>query len=129
MEFPGAQINHRQPDSRILDLLPAVLCVFRRDGVLELLTDGLSRLTGLDSRSLEGLGWTNCLRPEDLAEVRSRWQACVDVGAPFEAEFRLRRGSGDFRWFLARHAPERDGQGAVVRWIGLWTDIDSQKRV
>jgi signal transduction histidine kinase len=50
------------------------------------------------------------------------------AGEPFEAEFRLRRADGAYRWFLGRGVPLRDGEGRVSRWLGVATDIDDQRR-
>ena len=49
-------------------------------------------------------------------------------GAPGEAEARLRRHDGEFRWFLFRTSPLRDGDGAIVKWYGVNTDIEDRKR-
>ncbi|HET9834272.1 MAG TPA: ATP-binding protein, partial [Vicinamibacterales bacterium] len=47
---------------------------------------------------------------------------------PGEAEARLRRHDGEYRWFLFRASPLRDAQGQVVKWYGVNTDIDDRKR-
>ncbi len=49
-------------------------------------------------------------------------------GEPFEAEARIRRRDGVFRWFLVRGNPLRDQTGAIVRWYGTDVDIEDQKR-
>jgi signal transduction histidine kinase len=41
---------------------------------------------------------------------------------------RLRRADGEYRWFLVRTAPLRDGQGDAVKWCGVSIDIDDRKR-
>ena len=49
-------------------------------------------------------------------------------GAPGEAEGRLRRHDGEYRWFLFRTSPQRDADGAIVKWYGVNTDIEDRKR-
>jgi formate hydrogenlyase transcriptional activator len=43
-------------------------------------------------------------------------------------EFRLRKGNGSYRWFLARYNPVRDDKGQIRRWYGAFTDIEDRKR-
>jgi hypothetical protein len=43
-------------------------------------------------------------------------------------EYPLLGRDGVYRWFLTRIAPLRDGAGRVVRWIGMNTNVDEQKR-
>jgi signal transduction histidine kinase len=40
----------------------------------------------------------------------------------YDAELRIRRADGQYRWFKARATPVRDG-GRIVRWFGTCTDI------
>jgi formate hydrogenlyase transcriptional activator len=43
-------------------------------------------------------------------------------------EGRFRRHDGQYRWFLIRLNPLRDGQGSVVRWYGTRTNIEDSKQ-
>jgi formate hydrogenlyase transcriptional activator len=52
----------------------------------------------------------------------------MSTGSAFEAEGRLRKSDGSYRWFLIRYNPVRDGEGKVVRWYAASTDIDDRKR-
>src|SRR3712207_4583268 len=45
-----------------------------------------------------------------------------------EAEARLRRHDGEYRWFLFRANPLRNETGAIVKWYGINTDIEDRKR-
>jgi PAS domain-containing protein len=49
-------------------------------------------------------------------------------GVPGEAEARMRKADGSFRWFLIQAKPLRDDQGRIARWYGTNTDIDERKR-
>ena len=48
-------------------------------------------------------------------------------GKSWEAEVRLRRRDGQYRWFLMRSNPLRDGQGRVIRFYLGRTDIEDRK--
>jgi PAS domain-containing protein len=52
----------------------------------------------------------------------------LTFGRPDEAEARLRRFDGSYRWFLFRTEALRDERGAVVGWYGTNTDIEDRKR-
>jgi PAS domain S-box-containing protein len=68
------------------------------------------------------------LHPDDR-EVR---QAALDEhrvhGAPYDAEFRLRTRSGEYRWFEARGKSVRDANGEAIRMAGSITDITGRKQ-
>ena len=54
--------------------------------------------------------------------------ACWLLNDAGEAEARLRRHDGEYRWFLFRANPLRDETGAIVKWYGVNTDIEDRKR-
>jgi C4-dicarboxylate-specific signal transduction histidine kinase len=45
-----------------------------------------------------------------------------------EAEARVRRSDGQYRWLLMRIVPSRDKHGRIVKWYGTSTDIEDLKR-
>ena len=45
-----------------------------------------------------------------------------------EAEARLRRTDGQYRWLLIRNVPLRGKNGKIVKWYGTSTDIEDLKR-
>src|SRR6266849_1627812 len=49
-------------------------------------------------------------------------------GLPHEAEVRLPRKDGKYRWFLFRYNPLRDEQGRLTRWYVAATDIEDRKQ-
>jgi PAS domain S-box-containing protein len=71
--------------------------------------------------------WSNTVHPDDRARALQRWQQSVRTGESFQAEYRLRRNDGEYRWYLGRALPIRDDEGKIVRWFGTCTDIHDQK--
>ncbi len=70
------------------------------------------------------------VHPDDLGDMVRLWEAAKTSGTPLQAEFRLRRAvDGEYRWFLTRSVPIRDGHDRVVKWFGTSTDIHDQKQV
>jgi PAS domain S-box-containing protein len=73
--------------------------------------------------------WHQLVHPEDVPRATEAWAKALSSGEPYEVEYRFRRaGDGSYRWFLARGAAVRDGEGRIVRWVGSCTDIDDHKR-
>jgi PAS domain S-box-containing protein len=72
--------------------------------------------------------WLEFVHPDDRPRVWQQWTGCVRSGEVYDAEYRLRRGDGVYRWQLVRALPVWNAQGSVVRWFGSATDIEEQKR-
>ena len=68
------------------------------------------------------------LHPDDLARHWDARQCGVARGIPFETEARILPRNGQYRWFLFRFSPLKDGQGHIVRWYATATDIEDRKQ-
>ncbi len=51
----------------------------------------------------------------------------VQRGAPYEVDVRLRRASGESRWFHVRGVAQRDERGEPVRLLGSISDIHAAR--
>ncbi|MBV9992129.1 MAG: PAS domain-containing protein [Alphaproteobacteria bacterium] len=98
-------------------------------GRLDWFNDQVYAYTGMPQGSLDGEGWTAVIHPEDLPVSMPRWRQAVADGTDYEAEFRIRRRDGRWRWHIGRAAPIVNSDGTVGRWIGTNTDIQDQKEV
>ncbi|MGC4000272.1 MAG: PAS domain-containing protein [Anaeromyxobacter sp.] len=74
------------------------------------------------------LEWLHLVHPDDRERVKEAIQAAVAAGGPFEAEFRLRRADGAYRWILGRASAVPDASGALV-WLGIGTDLQDRKQM
>lgn len=83
--------------------------------------------TGLSEEALKGLGWTECIHPDDWKQNGPRWREKVVAGSDYEFEHRLRNKHGEYRWHLSRGIAQKDGAGNVVLWLGTSTDTHDQK--
>ncbi len=52
----------------------------------------------------------------------------LKTGRSQDSEVRVRRADGQYCWFLVRRVPLRDETGGILRWYGVFTDIDDRKR-
>ena len=69
----------------------------------------------------------NCFHPDDIQNYSRVRDAAIAKGEPWEAEARLRRKDGQYRWFLIRGKPLRNDQNIVVRSYLTRTDIEDRK--
>jgi formate hydrogenlyase transcriptional activator len=68
------------------------------------------------------------IHPEDVEALKKGIEEAFRRGEAFEAEVRMRRHDGEYRWFSYRLNPLRDDLGRITRWCGVRTDINDQKR-
>jgi PAS domain S-box-containing protein len=111
-----------------IDTIPALAWSARPDGSAEFFNQHYLDFIGLSLEQASGWGWTAAVHPDDLNGLAAAWQRIMLSEAPGEAEARLRRHDGDYRWFLFRASPLRDETGAIVKWYGVNTDIEDRKR-
>jgi PAS domain S-box-containing protein len=118
-----------EPDLRhAMDAIPQLVWSAFPDGSVEFCNRRWLEYTGLTAEQAQGWGWRAVIHPEDAAELIATWSRVLAEGVPGEAEARLRKTDGTFRWFLIRAAPLLDDQGRIARWYGTSTDIEERKR-
>ena len=110
-----------------LDLIPALAWRARADGFTEYLNRRWLDYTGASLKQALGWQWLALIHADDSPGLRDIWQKALESGQPGEAEARMRRCDGVYRWFLIRAVPARDDSGAVVAWYGINTDIEELK--
>lgn len=112
----------------IIDTIPALAWSARPDGSADFFNQHYLDFIGLSAERASGWGWAAALHPDDLNGLAATWQRIMASEAPGEAEARLRRHDGEYRWFLVRANPLRDEKGNIVKWYGVNTDIEDRKR-
>lgn len=65
--------------------------------------------------------------PDELDIIGKRWTSAIHSGDPYEMTVALRGREGNYRPFLSRAEPVRDGSGRVVRWCGIVTDLTEKR--
>jgi PAS domain S-box-containing protein len=112
----------------IVNAMPTLLASARPDGYADFFNQRWIDYTGLPAEQLEGWGWANQLHPDDAEGLLKIWRSSLGSGVPLEAEARMRRFDGAYRWLLFRANALRDELGNIVKWYGTNTDIDDRKR-
>jgi PAS domain S-box-containing protein len=111
----------------LAEALPNHVWTARPDGLLDWFNPRVYEYSGAAAGEMDGTGWANIVHPDDRPSAAERWAASLQSGETYEAEFRLRRADGVYRWHIARAVSLRGEDGAVIRWVGANTDIEDQK--
>jgi PAS domain S-box-containing protein len=112
----------------IVDMIPQMIAVLAPDGQALYVNDLTLEYTGLSGDEARGAEFRRrVFHPEDLERLQEKRHDALMRAEPFENEQRARRHDGQYRWFLIRYRPMRDGHGHVVRWYATATDIDDRK--
>lgn len=142
VEFVAGSTRDVTKDQRALDVLQESEAVFRRladtmpqivwtatpDGKLDYYNLRWFEYIAVE-RGKEEARWDLHVHPEDLPRAGELWAEALRVGTPYTTEFRVRRGDGEFRWFLVRALPQYEAEGNIVHWYGTCTDIHEQREL
>ena len=112
----------------ILDSAPQQVAVLGPDRARLYLNQATLDYFGLTLDECRNLDHRKFFHPDDWERMMGEAQSKFLNGIPHEAEFRLRRKDGEYRWFLFRYNPLRDEQGRLRRWYVAGTDIEDRKQ-
>jgi PAS domain S-box-containing protein len=85
-------------------------------------------MTGQTPEQYRGWGWTNVIHPDDKKGVLEILQRALGNSTPVTADFRVRCRDGSYAYARTQGAPVFNPDGTVREWIGVFVDIDEQKR-
>jgi PAS domain S-box-containing protein len=91
-------------------------------------SDSFLRLTGVTQKECSEFGWANSLHPDDAQGTILAWSECVQAGAPWYREHRIRGADGRYHPILAQGVPIRDDRGHITGWAGINLDVSRLKQ-
>jgi PAS domain S-box-containing protein len=112
----------------VIDTIPANAWSAWPDGSVDFVNQRFLEFTGRSIKDMLGWGWGAVVHPDDFHRFVGAWQAAVATGEPMEAEARIQRMDGVYRWLLIRNVPLRDELGKIVNWYGTAIDIEERKQ-
>lgn len=112
----------------LVEGMPGMIWLARADGFMEYFNPHALDYLGLPAEELCGWGWRELVHPDDAPQAQAAWDRAVQSGTPYEAEYRMRRNDGTYRWQTVRGLPARGPDGQPQKWVGTCADIDDQKR-
>ena len=66
--------------------------------------------------------------PETNRDELARFDRSIDDGSAVDAELRLKARDGNYFWAEANASPIRDGDGQIVNWVIIQTDITARRQ-
>ena len=126
-----AEDNLRQSENElrhILNFTPQQVAVLGPDRTRIYSNQAMLDYLGLNLEQWQSGDNRGPVHPDDWEHMMSETQSKFFSGIPHEAELRLRRNDGTYRWFLFRYNPLRDEQGRIRNWYVSGTDIEDRKQ-
>ena len=112
---------------QLVDSVPGMIAVGDSTGKLEYANKRFLDFLGMTIDELSA-SFVQPIHPDEREMMQNEWLRSSAVGQSVEVVQRLRRFDGVYRWVHVRVDPLRDEGGRIVRWYGLHTDIDDQRR-
>ena len=112
---------------QLVDSVPGMIAVGDSTGELEYANKRFLDFLGMTIDELSA-SFVEPIHPDERETMQNEWLRSSAVGQAVEVVQRLRRFDGVYRWVHVRVDPLRDDGGRIVRWYGLHTDIDDQRR-
>lgn len=112
---------------RLVDTIPQQVWTAGPDGALDFVNQQVIDYFGMPYEEMLGTGWVDIVHPHDLHEIILLWTRSLATGEDYEADFRLRRADGVYRWHIARASALKDSDGNITQWVGTSTDITERK--
>ncbi|EFH85830.1 PAS domain-containing sensor histidine kinase [Ktedonobacter racemifer] len=114
----------------IVEKTPNLIWVATPDGSITFCNQSLADYTGLKCEQIMKENWLRFIHPGEQHAAAAAWKEAVQTDSVYEEEHRLGNGAGGtYHWFLVRVVPLKKVGGSTVKWLGVCTNIDEQKRL
>jgi PAS domain S-box-containing protein len=133
IERKQAEAALQQSEKRfrqLADAMPQIVWITKANGSPEYVSLRWTEYTGLTlEQSRNWIAITQAIHPDDIESLYTNWEICLESGALYQIEFRLKhKDSSEYRWFLCRAVPIYDEHGRLTYWYGTLTDIHNRKQ-
>ncbi|MCU0491749.1 MAG: PAS domain S-box protein [Chloroflexaceae bacterium] len=112
----------------LADAIPQIVWANDAEGKATYFNQRWFDYSGLSFEQSREYGAQAAVHPEDGPALMEGWLKALAAGQVFEAEYRLRRYDGVYRWYLGRNMPVRNEAGQITGWFGSATDIEDLKQ-
>jgi PAS domain S-box-containing protein len=109
----------------VLDNIPALVTTMTPSGAIDFANHRLLDYLGIGLDELQD--WLQFIHDDDRSMMLERVKHSLESGQSYEAQCRIRRADGLYRWVEYSAVPVRAQDGALVRWHYLITDIHDRK--
>jgi PAS domain S-box-containing protein len=125
-----AQESLRESERRfrsLADTSPVLIWMATPDKLCDFFNKGWLDFTGRTLAEECGNGCFQGVHPEDLEQCRRIYTSSFDQRQTYEAEYRLRRHDGEYRWILDRGVPRYSPSGEFLGYIGSAIDVTDRR--
>lgn len=129
-ERKQAELALRESEERfrsLVDSLPLIIWMTNASGENSFFNRFWKEFTGYSYEEAQPFGWQEMIHPDDLAVVMEGFVQAVEARQPYQAEFRVRRHDGQYRWVLDSCQPRFALDGRFLGYIGSGLDITDRK--
>ena len=71
--------------------------------------------------------WKAMVHPDDYENINNIWMHSLQTGVTYTGEVRLRNKRGQYLWHTVYGNPVLDNNDIIVKWIGAFTNINTEK--
>ncbi len=125
IEAPPLPVDQSAPlDSAAL---PVMVRTLKAEGECDYVNARWLQFTGRPAAAELGEGWQDRLHPDDRATALGQIRNALGQQAPFQAEFRVQRHDGQFRWLLDVGVPRFGRDGGFLGVVAVATDVTDRR--
>ncbi len=127
-----AELALSQSEARyryLVESIPQLVWTANAEGAILDVNQRWCDYTGLTLERANAEGWQVLVHAEDLPILTQNWAIAQQQGSNYQAEGRMKRADGVYRWHLHQAVPLKNAQGQVIKWFGTATDIEDQKQL
>ncbi len=120
----------RESESRfrsLADNIPALLWMDDAARAGQYVNRDFVEFSGQPAETLLRDGWRQLIHAEDAERFGRDYDNAFSDCSAFDADFRLRRSDGQYRWMHSTGVPRYQGDGKFLGFIGLILDIHERK--
>ncbi|AUD05469.1 CheR family methyltransferase [Spirosoma pollinicola] len=111
----------------IIDNVPALIWVAGADGRYNFFNKVWLDYTGRSAEGKDIQDWTQGIHPEDRAGYIAAYITSFNGRFPYQAEYRLKRSDGEYRWMMENARPTFSPEGTFTGYIGTCAEVHVQK--
>jgi len=109
------------------DGTPLMIWVTDSEGRMEYVNSAYCQFFGITIQDVQADGWQQLVHPEDAPAYTTEFMACLKNQKPFEAQARVLRHDGQWRWVHSYGQPRLSPSKDCIGMTGSSPDITEQK--
>jgi PAS domain S-box-containing protein len=112
---------------QVMDAVPQHMFILEADATLSFVNRAALEYLGPIDAVAPAERLQTIIHPEDVNALLDAYRDAIAHGVSVEAEARVRKQNGQYRWFLHQLIPLRDENDEIVRWCGTRIDIEEHR--